>query len=53
MDGLSTLSCTWVGILLFRSIVLMFVELGGGGERPDVCCPVLTCITVNWSGDLG
>jgi len=43
MDGLSTLSCTWVGRLLFRSIVLIFVELGGGSERPDICCSVLTC----------
>jgi len=52
MDGLSTLSFTWVGRLLFRSIMLMFVELGDGDEWPDMCCSVLTCITVNWSGDL-
>jgi len=52
MDGLSTLSCTRVSRLLFHTIILIFVELGGGGERPDVCCSVLTCITVNWSGDL-
>ena len=52
MDGLSTLSCTWVSRLLFHSIVLIFVDLGGVGERPDICCSVLACITVNWSGDL-
>jgi len=45
-------SCTWVRRLLFRSVVLNFVDLGGGGERHDVCCSVLTCITVNRSGDL-
>ena len=37
---------------MFRNVVLNFVDLGGGDERPDVCCSVLTCITVNWSGDL-
>ena len=52
MDGLSMLSCTWVSGLLFHSVVLIFVGLGGGGERPDICCSVLTCITVNWSGEL-
>jgi len=51
MNGLSTLSCTWVGRLLFCSIVFIFVELDDGGERPDICCSVLTCITVNWSGE--
>jgi len=45
-------SCTWVSILLFRSVVLSFVDLGGGGEWHDACCSVLTCITVNWSGEL-
>jgi len=52
MDRLSTLSCTWVSRLLFCSIVLNFVVLGGRGEWPDVCCSVLTCITVNRSGGL-
>ena len=52
MDGLSMLFCTWVSRLLFRSVILIFVELGGGGKWPNICCSVLTCITVNWSGDL-
>ena len=52
MDGLSSLSCTWVSRLLFRSVALIFVDLGGRDEWPDVCCSVLTCITVNWSSDL-
>ena len=42
MDGLSTLSYTWMGRLLFRSIVLIFVEFGDGSERPGICCSVLT-----------
>ena len=45
-------SFTWVSRLLFRSVVLIFVDLVGGGGRHDVCCSVLTCITVNWSGEL-
>jgi len=52
VDGLSSLSCIWVSRLLFRTVVMTFVDLGGGGERPDVYCSVLTSITVNWSGDL-
>jgi len=40
--GLSSLSFTWVSRLLFRSVVLIFVDLGGRGERPDICCSVLT-----------
>jgi len=41
-----------VNTILFRSAVLIFVDLGGGGEWPDVCCSVLTSITINWSGDV-
>jgi len=36
MGGLSMLSCTWVSRLLFCSVVLIFVDLGGGGEMPDM-----------------
>ena len=52
MDGLSTLSCTWMSRLLFHSILLVFVDLGGEGEWPDIYRSVLACITVNRSGDL-
>lgn len=48
MEGLSLLSSTWVSRLLFRSVVLIFVDLGGGGERSDVCRSVLTCIAVQF-----
>ena len=38
MMMLSSLSCTRVSTLLFRRVVLIFfVDLGGGGEQPDVC----------------
>ena len=28
--------------ILFHSLILIFVDLDGGGEWPDVCCSVLT-----------
>ena len=51
MAGFSTLSSTWVS-RLFPSVFLIFVDLGGRGERSDICCSVLTCITVKRRGDL-